>query len=141
MIFIGDDWSEDHHDVHLMNEAGQRLASRRLPEGMSGIRGLHELVAAHAEEPDQAVIGIETDRGLWVSALAAAGYQVWVSTHPDGRGAVNMTPGGARPGVVVRELRPRVQFYFWVAYKDSAGKTSKPSTAATATLVDTFGEK
>jgi transposase len=77
MIFIGDDWSEDHHDVHLMNEAGQRLASRRLPEGMSGIRGLHELVAAHAEEPDQAVIGIETDRGLWVGALAAAGYQVY----------------------------------------------------------------
>src|SRR5262249_2090395 len=23
------------------------------------------------------MIGIETDRGLWVSALAAAGYQVW----------------------------------------------------------------
>jgi transposase len=60
-----------------MNESGQRLASRRLPEGMSGIRGLHELVAAHAEEPDQAVIGIETDRGLWVGALAAAGYQVY----------------------------------------------------------------
>jgi transposase len=77
MIFIGDDWSEDHHDVHLMNEAGQRLASRRLPEGMTGIRGLHELVAAHAEEPEQAVIGIETDRGLWVGALAAAGYQVY----------------------------------------------------------------
>ena len=77
MIFIGDDWSEDHHDVHLMNEAGQRLASRRLPEGMSGIRGLHELVAAHADEPQQVVIGIETDRGLWVGALAGAGYQVY----------------------------------------------------------------
>ena len=77
MIFVGDDWAEDHHDVYLMDEAGQRLAARRLPEGLSGIRGLHELIAAHAEEPDQVVIGIETDRGLWVSALAAAGYQVW----------------------------------------------------------------
>jgi transposase len=44
---------------------------------MTGIRGLHELVAAHAEEPQQAVIGIETDRGLWVGALTAAGYQVY----------------------------------------------------------------
>jgi transposase len=77
MIFIGDDWAEDHHDVYLMDEAGQRLASRRLPEGLTGIRGLHELVAAHAEEPEQAVIGIETDRGLWVGALSAAGYQVY----------------------------------------------------------------
>ena len=44
MIFIGDDWAEDHHDVYLMDEAGRRLASRRLPEGLTGIRGLHELV-------------------------------------------------------------------------------------------------
>jgi transposase len=77
MIFIGDDWADDHHDVYLMDEAGRRLASRRLPEGLTGIRGLHELVAAHAEEPDQVVIGIETDRGLWVGALSAAGYQVY----------------------------------------------------------------
>jgi transposase len=77
MIFIGDDWAEDHHDVYLMDEAGQRLASRRLPEGLTGIGQLHELVAAHAEEPEQAVIGIETDRGLWVGALTAAGYQVY----------------------------------------------------------------
>jgi transposase len=77
MIFVGDDWAEDHHDVYLMNEAGQRLAARRLPEGIAGIRGLHALIAAHAEEPEQVAVGIETDRGLWVSALVAAGYQVW----------------------------------------------------------------
>jgi transposase len=77
MIFIGDDWAEEHHDVYLMDEAGRRLAPRRLPEGLTGIRQLHELVAAHAEEPEQAVIGIETDRGLWLGALTAAGYQVY----------------------------------------------------------------
>ncbi len=77
MIFVGDDWAEDHHDVYLMDQAGGRLAWRRLPEGLTGIRQLHELIAEHAEEPDQVVIGIETDRGLWVAALAAAGYQVF----------------------------------------------------------------
>src|SRR6478752_1085120 len=71
MIFVGDDWSEDHHDVCLMDQAGKRLASRRLPEGLTGIRQLHELIAEHAEEPDQVVIGIETDRGLWAGAPAA----------------------------------------------------------------------
>ncbi len=34
-------------------------------------------MAAHAAEPAQVVIGIETDRGLWIEALAAAGYQVF----------------------------------------------------------------
>jgi transposase len=77
MIFLGDDWAEDHHDVYLMDEAGQRLASQRLPEGIAGIRALHELIAAHADEPEQVAVGIETDRGLWVSALSGAGYQVW----------------------------------------------------------------
>ena len=77
MIFIGDDWAEDHHDVYLLDEAGRRLASRRLPEGLAGIRQFHELIGDYVEQPDQVVIGIETDRGLWVGALSAAGYQVY----------------------------------------------------------------
>jgi transposase len=77
MLFVGDDWAEDHHDVYLMNDTGERLAGRRLPEGLAGMRVFHELVAAHAEEPAQVMIGIETDRGLWVDALTGAGYQVF----------------------------------------------------------------
>jgi transposase len=77
MIFVGDDWAEDHHDVYLMDETGQRLASRRLPEGLSGIRQLHELIAQFAQDPGHVAVGIETDRGLWVTALTAAGYQLW----------------------------------------------------------------
>src|SRR6202048_1201960 len=77
MLFVGDDWAEDHHDVYLMNDTGDRLASRRLPEGLTGIGRLHQLIAEHAEDPAQVVIGIETDRGLWVDAVSAAGYQVF----------------------------------------------------------------
>jgi transposase len=77
MLFVGDDWAEDHHDVHLMNDTGGRLASRRLPEGLAGIGRLHEMIAEHAQDPAQVVIGIETDRGLWVDAMTAAGYQVF----------------------------------------------------------------
>src|SRR6478736_3091152 len=60
-----------HHDVYLMDESGKRLASRRLPEGLAGISQLHELIAGHADEPEQVVVGIEIDRGLWVGALIA----------------------------------------------------------------------
>ncbi len=77
MLFVGDDWAEDHHDVYLMNDTGDKLASRRLPEGLAGVRVLHELIAERAEDCTQVVIGIETDRGLWVDALTAAEYQVF----------------------------------------------------------------
>ena len=87
LLFIGDDWAEDHHDVELEDETGRRLAKARLPEGLEGITRLHALVAQHApadwaELPSEEVagrvfVGIETDRGPWVTALRAAGYQVF----------------------------------------------------------------
>ena len=77
MIFVGDDWAEAHHDVYVMGEAGVRLAARRLPEGLAGVSRLHQMVAEHASDPGEVVVGIETDRGLWVAALVGAGYQVY----------------------------------------------------------------
>ena len=77
MIFVGVDWAEAHHDVLVEDEDGKRLAGGRLPEGVEGIARFHEMVGAFAEEPDDVVIGIETDRGLFVGALVAAGYQVF----------------------------------------------------------------
>ena len=82
-LFVGDDWAEDHHDVELMDSAGQRLAKARLPEGVAGIARLHAMIGEQlgedADEDDagQAAIGIETDRGPWVAALIAAGYTVF----------------------------------------------------------------
>lgn len=77
MIFTGVDWAEAHHDVHVEDEQGRRLAGGRLPDGIEGIARFHDLVAAHAEDPAEVVIGIETDRGLFAGALAAAGYRVF----------------------------------------------------------------
>ena len=77
LLFVGDDWAEDHHDVYLMDEDGRRLAAGRLSEGLAGISRLHRLVADHATDPNLVVVGIETDRGLWVQALVAAGYRVF----------------------------------------------------------------
>jgi transposase len=87
VLFVGDDWAEDHHDVELVDEGGRRLARARLPEGLDGLSRLHALIAEHlpqewadlpAEEAARRVaVGIETDRGPWVQALIAAGYSVF----------------------------------------------------------------
>jgi len=77
MIFVGVDWAQAHHDVHVQDECGKRLGGGRLPEGVDGIARFHELVGRHVEEPGEVVVGIETDRGLFVTALVATGYQVF----------------------------------------------------------------
>ena len=80
MLFAGDDWAEDHHDIELQDEAGRVLVRARLPEGIAGITRLHALIGQFAgpeTEPGEVAAGIETDRGLWVTALHAAGYTVY----------------------------------------------------------------
>ena len=77
VIFVGDDWAEAHHDVYVCDEAGTRLAAKRLPEGIEGMTRFHDLVATHADGPGEVIVGIETDRGLWVQALVEAGYVVY----------------------------------------------------------------
>jgi transposase len=87
MLFVGDDWAEDHHDVEVVDDAGRVLTRRRLPEGLEGVTRLHALIAEQMPEdwaqlaPDEAAgrvkVAIETDRGPWVGALVAAGYEVF----------------------------------------------------------------
>jgi hypothetical protein len=75
-VFVGHDWAETHHDIYVEDRDGRRLAKARVPEGAEGVRRFHELVAPFAEEPGEVVVATETDRGLFVGALVAAGYQV-----------------------------------------------------------------
>ena len=80
MLFVGDDWAEAHHDIEIEGDSGGLLVRRRLPEGLAGMTALHELLAEHLDpggEPDQVMVGIETERGPWVQALLAAGYLVY----------------------------------------------------------------
>jgi hypothetical protein len=82
MWFLGIDWGEAHHDLCLLDQNGIVLAVRRIADGLTGVGALHALVAAHAKDPTQVVVGIETDRGLLIGALLAAGYQIYaVNPH------------------------------------------------------------
>jgi hypothetical protein len=79
MLFVGDDWAEDHHDIEIVNEEGRRLVRRRLPEGLDGVTRLHALIASvmpeqwadlpAGEATARVKVGIETERGPWVTSL------------------------------------------------------------------------
>jgi hypothetical protein len=63
------------------------VVRRRVPEGIAGVDELHAIIAAHLPEEwadlepgaaqAEVKVGIETDRGPWVAALVAVGYEVY----------------------------------------------------------------
>lgn len=61
-VFVGHDWAEAHHGIHVEDDQGRRLARARLPDGVEGVARFHELVAAHVDDPGEATIATETDR-------------------------------------------------------------------------------
>ena len=77
MIFAGVDWAEAHHDVCVLSSEGQVLVQRRVGHSAAGIGELHALIAAHAGDGEPVAVAIEIDRGLIVTALRSAGYQVY----------------------------------------------------------------
>ena len=70
----------------------------------------------------------------------AAGYQVWVAAHKDGRGAVAMGKL-AESGDLLQGLRPAVKLHLWLTYTDDDEKQSRPSNRLDIELVDAFGQK
>jgi hypothetical protein len=77
LIFVGIDWAEAHNDACIVDEHGRVLGKQRVPDGVDGLGRLHAMLAEHAQDPSDVVIGIEIDRGLLVDAMVAAGYAVY----------------------------------------------------------------
>ena len=75
-VFVGHDWAETHHDLHIEDEHGTRLAKGRVTEGIDGVARFHELLAPFVDDSAEVTIATETDRGLFVAAMVASGYRV-----------------------------------------------------------------
>jgi hypothetical protein len=80
MISVGVDWAEAHHDVCVLDEGGGVLARKKIPDSLAGVNQLHAMIAEHLggdNKTEEVIVGIETERGLLVTAFVAAGYQVF----------------------------------------------------------------
>jgi hypothetical protein len=129
-----------------------RVSRLRMPLP-TGVPDLPNPIATMAKEGKAAAVQItklvpplqhNDGTAIHVHFKEAAGgrkHFIWVGVRPDGRGAVNMTPGGAKSGERVGGLRPALPFYFWVTYQDASGQHSRPSPAATASLKNTFSQQ
>ena len=67
MIFVGVDWAEAHHDVHVEDEDGRRLGGWPAARGRGGDRPFPRAGRRACRRAREVIVGIETDRGLFVA--------------------------------------------------------------------------
>ena len=77
-VVCGIDWSEQHHDVAVVDADGRLVAERRIGDNAVGFGRLLELLAEAGDRPEAPIpVAIETARGLLVACLRATGRPVY----------------------------------------------------------------
>ncbi|WP_410812251.1 IS110 family transposase [Micromonospora sp. 067-2] len=67
--YAGLDWGEYHHDIDVIDEAGQLVSQLRLTDDANGLAQLLAALAAVRRNRRSIPIGIEPGRGLMVTGL------------------------------------------------------------------------
>ena len=71
----------------------------------------------------------------------AVSYDIWISTEPDGTGALHLGKDIKNTEVVVSGTRPNSDLYAFIIFKDKNGKVSKPSEPFQFKLDSQFGNR
>lgn len=75
---IGIDWSQNHHDVRIHNEAGACLAKLHIPHTLAGFQQLEQAIQQVNPEPGNCLVAIETADNLLVDFLWSRHYCLYV---------------------------------------------------------------
>jgi transposase len=77
MWYVGLDWADTPHDVVVLDEAGQRVGSRRFAHSYEGLNELKQFVLSITASPEQLACIVETNHGLLIAFLLEAGIPVY----------------------------------------------------------------
>ncbi|EFH88944.1 IS110 family transposase [Ktedonobacter racemifer] len=79
MWFAGIDWADTHHDILVLDERGQKLASFRIMHTSKGLDELASRLTAICGPEHKAELAciVETTRGLLITHLLEAGFAVY----------------------------------------------------------------
>ena len=79
MLYAGLDWADDHHDVVIIDEAGNKLASKRVTHTKTGLEDLTHFLESFTgpDGKNQLACIAETNRGLLITAVLDAGFSVY----------------------------------------------------------------
>ena len=77
-LVCGIDWSEQHHDIAVVDAAGAVVAKARVSNDANGFTRLLQLLASVGDNAEAPIpVAIETDRGLWVACLRSTGRKIY----------------------------------------------------------------
>ncbi len=76
-VYVGIDWADDHHDVHVTNDSAVALGSFRIPHSYEGVEKLRKQLGKVSDKPENILVAIESHHGLLIYALLEAGYTVY----------------------------------------------------------------
>lgn len=76
--YIGIDWSEKQHQVHVANEAGEPVARFQVAHTAAGLAELHQQLQQVNNEPGECLVAIETASNLLVDFLWLYQYPLYV---------------------------------------------------------------
>lgn len=76
--YIGIDWSEKHHNVCILNEAGATLNRFQIGHTLEGFQRLEQQVARVNETGADCLVAIETDHNSLVDFLWSRGYTLYI---------------------------------------------------------------
>jgi transposase len=77
MWYAGIDWADQHHDVAVIDEAGQQVGTLRVAHTKAGLTSLTQFLLGIAKTPEQMVCILEINQGLLIAALLEAGFPVY----------------------------------------------------------------
>jgi transposase len=77
-MFCGIDWSDDHHDVAVVDDSGVAVAQFQISNDAGGFAQLVETLTGVASGAGREIpVAIETAKGLLVASLIAEGWSVF----------------------------------------------------------------
>jgi transposase len=77
MYYIGVDWADDHHDIFISNESGEKVDSFRITHDHEGITLLRDKIRSLSVSKEQVLFAIETHKNLLVDFLLDEGFTVY----------------------------------------------------------------
>ena len=81
-VYIGIDWSENKHDICLMQESGEVIRTLQIPHTLVGFRELDKARQSLGLDVQEVVVGLETAHNLLVDYLWDLGYPTFYILPP-----------------------------------------------------------
>lgn len=76
-IYVGIDWADDHHDVHVTDDSAKPLDSFTIAHSHSGMKELKERLEKFSTDPENILVAVEYHQGLLIYSLLDDRYQVY----------------------------------------------------------------